>query len=175
MSSRQNFSPEVEAALNDQVNVEFRASYAYESISSWCSQDGIALHGFAKYYQEMAGEERGHAQKLIKYINTRGGRCILQAIPAPVSDWQTPLNIAQAALAMERDVNERLLKLYSMASKYDDPSLEHFLEEYYLREQVDDIKHAADMVTRLQRAGTEGLGLYLFDRELLRDDKALGA
>lgn len=164
--SRLHFSEACEAALNDQVNTELRASYAYMSMSAWCKQDGVALHGFAKYFRRMSGEERGHAQKLINYITMRGGKCIFAPIEPSQSDWQSALKLVEATLAMERDVTEKLYALHKLAGEHQDPFLESFLEDEFLQEQVEDVKEAADMVTRLKRAGTDGLGLYLFDREL---------
>jgi len=40
-----------------------------------------------------------------------------------------------------------------------------FLETEFLQEQVDAIKEIADHVTNLDRVG-EGLGVYIFDKEL---------
>lgn len=40
-----------------------------------------------------------------------------------------------------------------------------FLESEYLQEQVDAIKEIGDHLTNLRRVG-EGLGVYLFDKEL---------
>ena len=40
-----------------------------------------------------------------------------------------------------------------------------FLEDEYLQEQVEAIKKIGDMITRLKRAGTSGLGEFMFDKE----------
>lgn len=40
-----------------------------------------------------------------------------------------------------------------------------FLESEYLQEQVDAIKEIGDHLTNLRRVG-EGLGVYIFDKEL---------
>lgn len=44
-----------------------------------------------------------------------------------------------------------------------------FLEDNYLREQVESIKEIADHVTNLKRVGP-GLGEYMYDKESMESD-----
>ena len=166
--ARQNFGKEAEAAINDQINVELDAAYAYQSIASWCSRDSVALLGFSKYYNKQAADEREHAQMFINYMSARGGCCKFRSIREKPDDWKSALDILETALSMEQSVNASLLKLHRIAGEQGDPALEDFVEGKFLSEQVEDIKTAADLITQLKRAGTEGLGLYLFDQQLHR-------
>jgi ferritin heavy chain len=43
-------------------------------------RDDVALPGFCKYFKKASDEERGHAEKFMKYQNRRGGRIVLQDI-----------------------------------------------------------------------------------------------
>lgn len=86
-------------------------------------------------------------------------------IPAPDNEWKSALNILEATLKMEKDVNESLLNLAALASRDEDPELEEFIAGSFLHEQVEDIKRAADHITQLNLAGSTGLGLYLFDKQ----------
>lgn len=61
---------------------------------------------------------------------------------------------------------QSLLDLHGIASKNNDPHLTKLLEDEFLSEQVEAIKKIGDMITRLKRAGTSGLGEYIFDKEL---------
>jgi ferritin heavy chain len=106
-----------------------------------------------------------HAHKLIQYLTTRGGKVDFQAIPAPELEWKSALNILETTLKMEKDVTQALLKLSRTASQSEDPELEDFINSEFLHEQTEDIKKAADMITQLQLAGPDGLGLYLFDKQ----------
>jgi ferritin heavy chain len=45
-----------------------------------------------------------------------------------------------------------------------------FLETHFLQEQVDAIKEIGDHITNLSRVG-EGLGVFMFDKELGSSDK----
>jgi ferritin heavy chain len=53
-----------------------------------------------------------------------------------------------------------------VASSHNDAHLTNFLEEEFLDEQVEAIKKLGDQITRLKRAGPEGLGEYIFDKDL---------
>jgi ferritin heavy chain len=48
---RMNYSAEVEAEINRQINMELSASYLYLAIGVFFARDDQALHGFAKFFQ----------------------------------------------------------------------------------------------------------------------------
>lgn len=163
---RQNFSEGVESAINDQINMELYASYAYQAAARHFERDDVALFGFAKFFQHQSDEEREHAEKLQKYLNLRGGRLILKDVKAPPTEYDTALSAMEAALQLERDVNESLLNMHKLADDAHDAQATDFLEGNYLNEQVESIKEISDHVTNLRRVGT-GLGEYLFDKQTL--------
>lgn len=106
----------------------------------------------------------------MKYLNDRGGSIKLEPIHPPTKfDHSTALEAMQAALQLERDVNDSLLNLHRLASKLDDPHLTDFLEEEFLDEQVRSIKEIGDHITNLKRVGS-GLGEYQFDKLSIRDE-----
>ena len=164
---RQNFHQESEAALNKQINTELTASYVYQSMSFYFDRDDVALPGFAKYFKENSDEEREHAEKLMTYLNKRGGRVVLHDVKRPEKDeWGNGLSALEAALALEKSVNQALLDLHAVASSHNDVHLADYLESEFLDEQVEAIKKLGDLITRLKRAGPDGLGEYIFDKDL---------
>ena len=121
---RQNFHQETEAAINKQINLELHASYVYLSMAAYFDRDDVALPGFHKYFRKASDEEREHAQKLIKYQHTRGGVVMLKDVGKPSKDeWGSGLDAMQAALALERNVNQSLLELHALASSRNDPQV----------------------------------------------------
>jgi ferritin heavy chain len=128
-------------------------------------RDDIALPGFREFFKKQSDEEREHAQKFIEYQNKRGGRVTLSNLEKPPTEWPSPLAALEAALGLEKIVNDKLLKLHKTAGEAEDPHLADFLEEHFLEEQVEAIKKLADLITILKRCG-EGLGVYLFDKDL---------
>jgi ferritin heavy chain len=166
---RQNYHTECEAAINKQINIELHASYVYKSLSLHFDREDVALPGFCKFFKKSSDEERGHAELLMKYQNQRGGRVVLQAIDKPEKDsWGSGLEAMQAALALERTVNQCLLDMQKLASTHGDPHLTNYIEEKFLDDQVDSMRQIAGYITNLKRVGP-GMGEYLFDKETLDD------
>ena len=94
------------------------------------------------------------------------------AIPAPSRDgWVSAMNILETSLQMEKEVNQSLLNLHTIAERCNDPQLQDFLESEFLTDQVEDIKRKADYLSELKRCGGDGLGLYLFDRKFLDESE----
>merc|ERR1712107_306049 len=140
-----------EALINKQINMEFYASYVYLSMSSFFNRDDQALHGFADHFKKESNEERAHGMKLMGYQTKRGGRVVFQDIAKPTTmDWGSPMEAMEAALELEKTVNQSLLD---------------FLESEYLTEQVEGIKAVGDLITKMKRAG-DGLGLHIIDKEM---------
>ena len=124
---RQNFVAEVEAAINKQINLELYASYCYLSMAYYFDRDDVALPGFFKFFQKQSDEERGHAQMFMKYQNMRGGRIILQNVNKPsLDDWGSGIDAMQAALHLEKTVNQSLLDLHKLASNNSDTQVRTF-------------------------------------------------
>lgn len=89
--------------------------------SYYFERDDVALKGFAKYFRKASKEELEHAEKLMKFQNDRGGRIILQDIKRPAKDeWGTGLDTMQAAMELEKTVNQALLDLHKVADKHSD-------------------------------------------------------
>nr|AGT99284.1 ferritin [Ruditapes philippinarum] len=163
---RQNFHQDSEAGINKQINMELYASYCYMSMAYYFDRDDVALKGFSKFFKESSDEEREHAEKLMKYQNKRGGRVVLQAITKPERDeWGTGLEAMEAALALEKSVNQALLDLHKVADSHGDAQMCDFLESEYLEEQVNAIKELSDRITNLKRVGS-GHGEWHYDKEL---------
>jgi len=164
--ARQNFQAAVEEAVNQQITMEMKASHIYLSLHAYFARDRVALPGLAKFFRKSSDEEREHALKLVDYITQRGGKVVLQNIPAPEIEWQSAKNAIEFTLALEKEVNKSLLNLHSLADQNNDPHFCDYLESEFLTEQVEAIKKLSDMLTQLDRVGADGLGLYVWDKDL---------
>ncbi|RUP49092.1 ferritin-like superfamily [Jimgerdemannia flammicorona] len=169
--AKQNFSTSAEDSINQQIQVEQTASQTYQAMAAWFSRDNVALPGLAAFFRKQAQEESEHAQILINYQNTRGGRVVLNNVPQPEAEWTSAKNAIEASLALEKDVNKSLLNLTALAQDQNDHHLDNFLKTTFLDEQVRSIEELAKMVTQLNRVGGDGLGLHLWDQELLKNNK----
>uniref|UniRef100_A0A1B6KKR4 Ferritin n=1 Tax=Graphocephala atropunctata TaxID=36148 RepID=A0A1B6KKR4_9HEMI len=164
---RQNFHEDSENGINKQINMELYASYVYLSMAYYFDRDDVALHGISEYFRKSSDEEREHAQKLMKYLNKRGGRIVLFDVKQPPrNDWGNAEEAFTAALQLEKDVNTSLLSLHQIGTVHNDANFCDYLESEFLQEQVDSIKSIGDMLTNIRRVGKEGLGIFIFDKEL---------
>ncbi|NXQ33252.1 FRIHA protein, partial [Alaudala cheleensis] len=175
---RQNYHRDCEAAVNRMANMELHASYVYLSLGFYFDRDDVALPRLSRFFLEQSREEREHAQGLLRFQTSRGGRVLLQDIKKPERDaWGSALEAVEAALQLEKSVNQALLDLHRLAAEKGDPHLCDFLESHYLEEQVKAIKALGDHATNLRRLATgagpggapAGLGEYLFDRLSLEE------
>lgn len=175
--ARHKFVDECEAAINEQINVEYNVSYVYHSMYAYFDRDNVALKGLAKFFKESSEEEREHAEKLMEYQNKRGGKVKLQSILMPLSDYDhvekgDALYAMELALSLEKLNNEKLLNLHSVAEGNHDVQLTDFVESEFLAEQVEAIKKISEYVAQLRRVG-KGHGVWHFDQMLLREEEAV--
>ena len=171
---RQNYSTEVEAAVNRLVNLHLRASYTYLSLGYYFDRDDVALEGVGHFFRELAEEKREGAERLLKLQNDRGGRALFQDVQKPSQDeWGKTQEAMEAALALEKNLNQALLDLHSLGSARTDPHLCDFLENHFLDKEVKVIKKMGNHLTNLRRLATgpqASLGEYLFERLTLKHD-----
>jgi len=164
---RQNYHIDSEAGVNKQINLELYASYVYQSMAWYFDRDDVALPGFAKFFRHSSEEEREHSEKLMKFQNQRGGRIVLQDIKKPERDeWGTGLHAMEAALALEKNVNQALLDLHTVSDAKGDAQMSDWIESHFLTEQVESIKEISDHITQLKRVGP-GMGEYLYDKHTM--------
>ncbi|KAK4489292.1 hypothetical protein RD792_005096 [Penstemon davidsonii] len=171
--ARQKFTDESEAAINEQINVEYNVSYVYHAMYAYFDRDNVALKGLAKFFKESSVEEREHAEKFMEYQNKRGGKVKLQSILMPLSEFDhvekgDALYAMELALSLEKLTNEKLLNLHAVASRNNDVQLIDFVESEFLLEQVESIKRISEYVAQLRRVG-KGHGVWHFDQMLLEE------
>lgn len=58
-------------------------SYVYHSLYAYFDRDNVALPGMASFFKAASEEEREHAELLMQYQNTRGGRVRLASMIQP--------------------------------------------------------------------------------------------
>ncbi len=153
----------IEAAFNDQINAEMYSAYLYLAMAA--QFDAMALEGFAGWMRAQAQEEMVHAMKFYDHVQERGGRVILQAIEAPPSEWDSPRAMFEDALAHEKVVTQRINDMADLADQEKDRPAANFLQ-WFIDEQVEEEKSAADVVQKLKRVEKAPGMLYMLDREL---------
>uniref|UniRef100_A0A673UH84 Ferritin n=1 Tax=Suricata suricatta TaxID=37032 RepID=A0A673UH84_SURSU len=113
---RQNYSTEVEAAVNRLVNVHLRASCTYLSLGFYFDGDAVALEG-GGHFCEVAEEKREGAERLLKMQNQRRGRALFQDVQKPSQDeWGKTLDAMEATLLLEKNLKQAPLDLHVLGS-----------------------------------------------------------
>lgn len=178
--ARQKFSDGCEGALNEQINVEYNVSYVYHALFAYFDRDNVGLPGFAKYFKDASDEERGHAEKLMKYQNIRGGKVKLQSILLPAvmefdnAEKGDALYAMELTLSLEKLTNQKLLNLHAVAQEANDGQMTDFIEGNFLTDQVEAIKKVSEYVSQLRRIG-KGHAVWHFDQMLLNGDNVADA
>eukprot|EP01100_Stratorugosa_tubuloviscum_P014423 TRINITY_DN76_c0_g4_i1.p1 TRINITY_DN76_c0_g4~~TRINITY_DN76_c0_g4_i1.p1 ORF type:complete len:170 (-),score=73.39 TRINITY_DN76_c0_g4_i1:192-701(-) len=165
-SCRQNFNEITESAINSHINFELTISHLFISIAAYFNRDTITLPGFQKFFKQQSNEEYEKAQKLIDYINQRGGSVTFDTISKPLTQINSALKALELALEIEKDINSKLLILHKIAKEQGDIHFSDYLEEYFFNKQVESLKKISDLITKLCRCGSEGFGLHIIDKEL---------
>ncbi len=156
-------SRNLEAALNEQLGGELYASHLYLAMAAYC--ESANLSGFAHWMRVQADEERAHALSFYRFIFDRGGRAVLGALAAPPEGFESPLQVFEQALHLERLVTEKINALYKLALGQDDYATQAFLQSF-VTEQVEEEAQASRVVETLRMVGDNRSSLLLLDREL---------
>ncbi|XP_072975547.1 ferritin-3, chloroplastic-like [Typha angustifolia] len=177
--ARHKYAEDCEAAINEQINVEYNVSYVYHAMFAYFDRDNVALKGLAKFCKESSEEEREHAEKLMKYQNKRGGRVKLQTILMPANEFDhhekgDALSAMELALSLEKLTHEKLLNMHNVAQQSKDVQMVDFIETEFLGEQVEAIKKISAYVAQLRRVG-KGHGVWHFNQMLLHEEEVVAA
>jgi ferritin len=156
-------SKSMQDAINEQIKNELYSAYLYLSMSAHF--EAANLPGFANWMRVQSQEETLHAMIFFDYVNERGGRVVLQAIDQPPVEFGSPLSIAQQVLEHEQKVTGLIHQLYALALKENDYPSQIKLQ-WFVTEQVEEEKHADEIIQRLKMAGDNLNALLMLDREL---------
>ena len=139
--------PEIETALNAQINQELTAAHNYLGMAAHF--DALNLDGFSHWMNMQHDEEEAHAKRLFSYLLDRGGKVQLGAIPAPTCDTDKPIEIFQIALGQEQANTRSINDLYELATKHNDHATKSHLQ-WFLDEQVEEEASIEEILGHLE-------------------------
>jgi len=134
--------------LNVQMNLELQSAFIYLYMASWARNKGFI--GFAKYYEDKAGEEKVHADKFYKYLNDRNVVVTFDVPPLDVT-IETIVDTVQASYDHENKITSNIYFLYDNAKTVGDYATMVLLE-WYISEQVEEMAYARELVDRCKIA-----------------------
>ena len=156
-------SNKLQDAINAQINAEFWSAYLYLSMGMHFENAGYG--GIANWYRIQFKEEQAHAEILMNYLNSRGGRVVLAPIAEVPTEWESPLAAFAATLQHEETVTRLINELYHLAIEENDYATKGKLD-WFISEQVEEEETAKGIIDRLRLVGDNGMGLYMLDQEL---------
>jgi ferritin len=156
-------SDKLQKAINNQITHEMYSAYLYLAMSAHFEAGN--LPGMARWMRLQAGEEQAHALKFFDYISGRNGRVMLQAIPQPPADFGTPKAVFDQVLKHEQDVTSLITQLYELAVEEKDYAAQGMLQ-WFIAEQVEEEKHAGEIVETFKMLGESPMALMMLDRQL---------
>lgn len=153
---------EIQKALNEQLNRELYAEYAYLTMAAYCFEQ--ELLGFGRFFLRQAAEEREHAHRLFHYLLEKGIPFEPLPIEIPPKRFDSALACFQAAWEYEKKVTLSYYNLFKQVRDHGEYELEVFLQ-WYLSEQREEENLMQTWTRRLEMAGDNKAALLLLDRE----------
>jgi ferritin len=156
-------SPNVQQAMNDQLQVELQSAYVYLGMAAYC--ETLSLGGIARWLHKQAEEEYGHAMRFYNFVNDRQGKVELKSLDAPRNSYKSVLGVFEEALEHERSVTAAIDKLYELVHDEKDFASQAWLD-WFATEQVEEEKTVGQIVDQLKMIGDKGEGLFILDKDL---------
>jgi len=147
-------SPELAAAINQQIGREFGAGLQYVSIAAYFDSQKLQL--LAKLFFEQAQEENQHAMKFVRYLLDTQGELKIPAIPQPAASFASAEAAAQAALNWEQEVTGQIKRLMDLAVSQNDYLAQGFLQSF-IDEQLEEVSKMDRLLSVIQRSGERNL------------------
>ena len=156
-------SKAMQDAINEHVGVEMYSANLYLAMAFYC--ESINMKGFAHWMRVQWKEEMDHAFKLAGYVNDRGGRISVVAVPAPPSEYKSPREMFDQTLEHEQHVSAQIHKLYEQALGEKDYATQNLLQ-WFISEQVEEEARATEIVEKLRMIGESSNAIFWIDKEL---------
>ena len=151
------------AAINEQINSEFQASYTYLAMAGYC--DRMKFLGAAKWLRMQSDEERQHGMKLFDFVLARDGAVELKAIAQPPSKFTSLAAVFEQTLTHEQAVTAQINALYELC--FTEKAFAEMTElQWFLTEQVEEEKTAREIVAKFRLVKGDPAAILDMDREL---------
>lgn len=132
-------------------------------MASWAENSG--LNGTANFFYQHSDEERMHMLKLVKFVNERGGKASIPAIPAPKQSFDSLMDVFSQLLEHELHVTNMINEVVFVCLQEKDYTTHNFMQ-WYVSEQLEEEALARNILDKLKIIGSDKGGLYMFDRDI---------
>lgn len=156
--------------LQEQYRHEMRNHFRYLARSSWARYRGF--EGAGDFFEQEAEGEKGHADKVRKYIEDRNEAVII--VPFDYSDSSNFADFADlftTALEVERDTTERLSVIYAEAIKAMDYMTSSWVQSLII-ENIEEENLYTTIIDRITARGVDTAANHDIDVWLAERSKA---
>lgn len=160
-------SKDIHDILNHQVTKEANAAQIYLSYGIWADDEGYA--GVADLLFRHSGEERNHMMKVIQYIQKRGGKTKITALPAPPKDPKNLQECFENIFKHEVDNTTAIYEIVDLSQKEKDWATWNFAQ-WFVKEQIEEETLVMELLDKLKVAG----GTKATNESLLYLDSKIG-
>lgn len=155
-------SKKVQAALSNQLQMEFVASYSYLGMATYCREN--SLPGFGNYFAKQSSEEHTHAMKIYDYLLETDAGVSLADIKSAKTTYKSILDVFKTAHKQEQDVTKSINTIHDLAVVEKDNASSVFLQ-WFITEQVEEEASMRDAIEQLELASDSKAALLMLDRE----------
>ncbi|KAI8440242.1 hypothetical protein MSG28_001621 [Choristoneura fumiferana] len=163
---RHKYCPEVEAAINKQIQAEQEAALKYLNMAVSFLHPSVSRLGAGGFFMKMYHEEFQHSEEFIHYQLSRGGVPLINGLKIQTPNIKiTMIEAFKQALDLEHNVTELIQDLIGIAEKAKDYHCVDFVTSIFMTDQMDSINKISHHVTEIARLCDE-YGLWNYDQHL---------
>jgi len=168
--THENYSKEVETAVNQLIAILFDNEYAYHVMQNHFYKDEVAFKGVRTYFKTKWMLTLREWQILMKVQIERGGQVVYPTVKAPAkTQFQSIQEVLQQTLENEKRVYQAFMELHILTVKVNEPHIMNVVREL-LQEKTVTLRIVSEHLTTLQRL--EGkMGEFMFDQFLQEEMK----
>lgn len=160
----------IEKILNAQIQKEDYSSQLYLAMASWAENQGY--EGIADWLYAQSEEERVHMLKLVRYINERDGKAVIQGMETPPSDFGDVKKMFESVLEHERFISASINEIVAVCVGEKDFTTQNWIQ-WFVTEQIEEEASARAILDKLDLVGKNNL--YMFDRDIMSMRGTAGA
>jgi ferritin len=156
-------TPKVLEAINRQIAAEFSASFSYLAMAAWCEHNNFM--GAGAWLRLQSAEEHAHGMRLFDFVLARNHPALLSAVPQPVTDFGSIVEVFERAIDQEQEVSRNIDALYELA--FQEKVFAAMAElQWFITEQVEEEKTIRAIVAKFHMVKDDPSSLLDLDREL---------
>lgn len=162
---KKRISDEIEKLLNAQIVNETINSSIYRAMANCLEYNG--WDGAVKLYKKHSDEERGHAEKIIQYMQDRDCLPQIAGIPAPQKEYKGIKEIIIKTDELEQQTTAQWKKIASVAISPEEKDILTFeIAQWFLNEQIEEEAGSSYWVNRVEMFEATNKPLGDLDKEM---------